>query len=293
MSVRPRRSVLYMPGSNARAVEKARTLPADGIIIDLEDAVAPDAKEAARQQVTDAVKAGGFGAREVFIRVNGIDTQWHAEDLSAAAQAAPDAILIPKISSPGQLEMIGQRLLDMGTNLRTRIWAMIETPAGIINVNAIAAAAADSETRLDGFVLGTNDIAKETGARLIPGRAPMLPWLSACILAARAYGIAVLDGVYNDLSDAEGFAAECRAGRDLGFDGKTLIHPNQIAPCNAAFSPSAEDVAQARKIIAAFEQPENRGRGVVSLDGRMVERMHADIARKTVAIADAIAKASS
>lgn len=289
MSVRPRRSVLYMPGSNARAIEKAKTLPADGIIIDLEDAVAPDAKEAARKQVTDAVKAGGFGAREVFIRVNGIDTPWHADDLSAAAQAAPDVILVPKISNPGQLEMIGQRLLDMGTNLRTRIFAMIETPVGIINVNAIAAAAADSETRLSGLVLGTNDIAKETGARLVPGRAPMLPWLSACILAARAYGIAVLDGVYNDLSNADGFADECRAGRDLGFDGKTLIHPNQIAPCNEVFSPSADEVAQARKIIAAFEQPENKGRGVVSLDGRMVERMHADIARRTVAIADAIA----
>jgi len=289
MSIRPRRSVLYMPGSSARAIEKAKTLPADGVIIDLEDAVAPDAKETARKQVAQAVKDGGFGAREVFIRVNAIDTQWHADDLSAAAHAAPDAILVPKISSAKELEMIGRRLLDMNTDWRTRVWAMIETPIAILNVQSIAAAAEDSETRLAGFVLGTNDLAKETSARLVPGRAPMLPWLSSCVLAARAYGLAILDGVYNDLSDAEGFRQECVQGRDLGFDGKTLIHPNQIAPCNEVFSPGAEEVVHARKIIAAFDLPENRDKGVVSLDGRMVERMHADIARKTVAIADAIA----
>ena len=289
MSIRPRRSVLYMPGSNARAIEKAKTLPADGVIIDLEDAVAPDAKETARKQVAQAVKDGGFGAREVFIRVNAIDTQWHADDLSAAAHAAPDAILVPKISSAEELEMIGRRLLDMNTDHRTRIWAMIETPVAILNVQSIAAAANDSETRLAGFVLGTNDLAKETSARLVPGRAPMLPWLSSCILAARAFGIAILDGVYNDLSDADGFRQECMQGRDFGFDGKTLIHPNQIGPCNDIFSPGADEVAHARKIIAAFDLPENRDKGVVSLEGRMVERMHADIARKTVAIADAIA----
>jgi len=293
MSIRPRRSVLYMPGSNARAIEKAKTLTADGVIIDLEDAVAPDAKETARKQVAQAVKDGGFGAREVFIRVNAIDTQWHADDLSAAAHAAPDAILVPKISSAEELEMIGRRLLDMNTDWRTRVWAMIETPIAILNVQSIAAAAEDSETRLAGFVLGTNDLAKETSARLVPGRAPMLPWLSSCVLAARAYGLAILDGVYNDLSDAEGFRQECVQGRDLGFDGKTLIHPNQIAPCNEVFSPGAEEVVHARKIIAAFDLPENRDKGVVSLDGRMVERMHADIARKTVAIADAIAKSAS
>lgn len=289
MTVRPRRSVLYMPGSNARAIEKARTLPADGVILDLEDAVAPDAKADARRRVAEAAKAGGFGAREVFIRVNGIDTPWHAEDLNAAAHAAPDGILVPKISNPGQLEMIGQRLLDMGTDHRTRVWAMIETPVAIFNVQAIAACAKDSETRLAGFVLGTNDLAKETGARLVPGRWTMLPWLTTCVLAARAYGISILDGVYNDLSDAEGFARECAQARDMGMDGKTLIHPNQIAPCNDAFSPAPEEVAQARKIIAAFAQPENRDKGVVQLDGRMVERMHADIARRTVAIAEAIA----
>ncbi|NWG23555.1 MAG: CoA ester lyase [Pseudorhodoplanes sp.] len=289
MAIRPRRSVLYMPGSNARALEKARTLPADGLILDLEDAVAPDAKETARRQVAEAVKAGGFGGREVFIRVNGIDTQWHADDLAAAARAAPDAILIPKVSSSKQLEMIGRRLLDMGTAHRTRVWAMIETPYAILNIVDIAAAAKDSETRFSGFVLGTNDLAKETGARIVPGRMPMVPWLMTCMAAARAYGIAVLDGVYNDIGNAEGFRQECLEGRDMGFDGKTLIHPNQIGPCNEAFSPSAEEVAQARKIIAAFDQPENRDKGAISLDGRMVERMHADIAKRTVAVADAIA----
>lgn len=289
MTVRPRRSVLYMPGSNARALEKAKTLPADGVILDLEDAVAPDAKETARKQVADAVKAGGFGSREVFIRVNGIDTQWHADDLSAAAHAAPDAILVPKVSSGEQLEMIGRRLLDMGTDHRTRVWAMIETPVAILNIRDIAAAATDSETRLVGFVLGTNDLAKETSARIVPGRAPMLAWLTSCILAARAYGIAVLDGVYNNHSDIEGLARECAEGRDLGFDGKTLIHPNQVGPCNEAFSPTSEEVTQARKIIAAFDLPENRDKGVVTLDGRMVERMHAEMAQKTVAIAEAIA----
>jgi len=288
MAIRPRRSVLYMPGSNARAIEKAKTLPADGVIIDLEDAVAPDAKVAARKQVAEAVKAGGFGKREVFVRVNGIDTEWHAEDLHDAGHAAPDGIVVPKITSLDQLEQIGRRLLDMGIDHKTRVWAMIETPIAIFNVKDIAAAAKDSETRLAGLILGTNDLAKETGAKFVPGRAPMVPWLATCILAARAYGISILDGVYNDLSNAEGFLRECEQGRDLGFDGKTLIHPNQVGPCNDVFSPSADEVAQARKIIAAFDQPENKGKGVVSLDGRMVERMHADIARKTVAVADAI-----
>jgi citrate lyase subunit beta/citryl-CoA lyase len=289
MSFRPRRSVLYMPGSNARAIEKARTLPVDGVILDLEDAVAPDAKVQAREQVAAAVKAGGFGSREVFIRVNGIDTEWHADDLAAAAHAGPDAILVPKISEVTQLERVGQRLLDMKIELRTRVWAMIETPQAIFNIEALAAEAHDSETRLAGFVMGTNDLAKETRARLVPGRAPMLPWLAQCLLAAHAHGIDILDGVYNDLSNAQGFEAECIQGRDLGFDGKTLIHPNQVEPCNKVFSPSAEEVAQARKLIAAFDRPENKGKGVVQVDGRMVERMHAEMARRTVAIAEAIA----
>ena len=289
MPIRPRRSVLYMPGSNARALEKARMLPADGVILDLEDAVAPDAKAAAREQVVAAVKAGGFGPREVFIRINGLDTPWTAEDLTAAAAAVPDAILIPKISTPDQLQLIAARLLGMHTDRRVRIWAMIETPAAIFNVRQIAAAATDAETRLAGFVLGTNDLAKETRARITPGRAPMLPWLATCLLAAREYGIDVLDGVYNDFANTDGFAAECAQARDLGFDGKTLIHPSQIEACNAAFSPGADEVAQARKMIAAFDQPENKGKGVVQIDGRMVERMHAEMARRTVAIADAIA----
>ena len=289
MTIRPRRSVLYMPGSNARALEKAKTLAADGVILDLEDSVAPDAKAAARTQVAEAVKAGGFGAREVFIRVNGVDTPWHADDLAAAAHAAPDAILVPKVSNPDTLELIGRRLLDMGTSHKTRVWAMIETPLAIFNILSIAAVARDSETRLSGFVMGTNDLAKDTRARIVPGRAPMLAWLSTCIAAARAHGIDILDGVYNDIGNAEGFVKECQQGVELGFDGKTLIHPNQIEPCNKAFSPSTEEVAQARKMIAAFDLPENKGKGVVSIDGRMVERLHADMARRTVAIAEAIA----
>lgn len=288
MTIRPRRSVLYMPGSNARALEKAKTLAADGVILDLEDSVAPDAKEIARTQVTAAVKAGGFGRREVFIRINGVDSPWHAEDLAAAAHAAPDAILVPKVSSPDTLELVGRRLLDMHIDLKTRIWAMIETPLAIFNILSIAAEARDSETRLAGFVMGTNDLAKDTRARLVPGRAPMLPWLATCVAAARIHGIDILDGVYNDIGNAKGFVEECQQGVELGFDGKTLIHPNQIEPCNKTFSPSAEDVAQARKMIAAFDLPENKGKGVVSLDGRMVERLHADMARRTVAIAEAI-----
>lgn len=277
-----------MPGSNARALDKAKTLPADGVILDLEDSVAPEAKETARQQVVDAVKAGGFGTREVFIRVNGVDTPWHADDLSAAAHAAPDVILVPKVSSSDTLELIGRRMLDMGTNHKTRVWAMIETPLAIFNILEIAAAARDSETRLAGFVMGTNDLAKDTRARLVPGRTPMLAWLSMCVAAARIHGIDILDGVYNDIGNADGFAKECTQGVELGFDGKTLIHPSQIEPCNKAFSPSPADVAQARKMIAAFDLPENKGKGVVSIDGRMVERLHADMARRTVAIAEAI-----
>jgi citrate lyase subunit beta/citryl-CoA lyase len=293
MTIRPRRSVLYMPGSNARALEKARTLAADGVILDLEDSVAPDAKEAARHQVAEAVKAGGFGTREVVIRVNGVDTPWHAEDLAAAAHAAPDAILVPKVSSPDTLEQVGRRLLDMGTDHKTRVWAMIETPLAIFNILAIAAEARDSESRLAVLIMGTNDLAKDTRARLVPGRAPMLAWLSTCVAAARIHGVDILDGVYNDLADSDGFAMECAQGVELGFDGKTLIHPNQIAPCNKAFSPSAEEVKQARNVIAAFDLPENKGKGVVSIDGRMVERLHAEMARRTVAIAEAIASSSS
>ena len=289
MTIRPRRSVLYMPGSNARALEKAKTLPADGVILDLEDSVAPDAKDAARKQVADAVKAGGFGGREVIIRTNAVDTPWHAEDLAAAAQAGPDAILIPKVQTGETLDLIGRRLLDLHTPVKTRVWAMIETPLAIFNILSIAAEARDSEARLSCFVLGTNDLAKDTRARLVPGRAPMLPWLTTVIAAARIYGVEVLDGVYNDLANTDGFAMECQQGVELGMDGKTLIHPNQIEPCNKAFSPTEAEVEWARKMIAAFDLPENKSKGVVSIDGRMVERLHAEMARRTVAIAEAIA----
>jgi citrate lyase subunit beta/citryl-CoA lyase len=288
MTIRPRRSVLYMPGSNARAIEKARTLPADAVILDLEDSVAPDAKAAARKQVLDAVIAGGFGAREVIVRINGLDTEWWLPDLDAVAKAKPDAVLVPKISIPRNLEDVAERLVDISADHKIRVWAMMETPLAMLNAAAIAATAKDVETRLAGFVMGTNDLAKDTRTKIMPGRAAMLPWLMNCVAAARAFGIDILDGVYNDLGNAEGFAQECAQARDMGFDGKTLIHPNQIEPCNAAFSPGADEVAQAEKIISAFDLPENKGKGVIQLEGRMVERLHADMARRTVAIADAI-----
>jgi citrate lyase subunit beta / citryl-CoA lyase len=287
MTTRPRRSVLYMPGSNARALEKAKTLPCDAVILDLEDSVAPDAKAAARQQVADAVAAGGFGGREVVVRINALDTQWWRDDLTAAAKANPDAILIPKVSKPEDIRNVADHMVGIAADDKIRLWAMVETPLGIINAAAIAASAVGS--RLAAFVMGTNDIAKETRARLLSGREPMLSWLSHCLLAARAYDLDILDGVYNDLSDIEGFRRECAQGRDLGFDGKTLIHPNQIGPCNSAFSPTPFEIKQAYKFIAAFDLPENRGKGVVQIEGRMVELLHAEMARRTVAIAEAIA----
>ena len=288
MAIRPRRSLLYMPGSNARAMEKARELPADGVILDLEDAVAPDAKAKARELIIVALKQGGFGRREVIVRINGLDTPWWQDDLAVAA-AVPDAILVPKVSGPEQLREVAKHLVGLRAEATIGIWAMMETPLAMLNAREIAAAARDDGSRLAGFVMGTNDLAKDTRARLLPGRAPMLPWLMTCIAAARAYGIDIVDGVYNELGNAEGFAAECRQARDLGFDGKTLIHPQQIGPCNEAFSPAADEVAWARKIIAAFELPENASKGVIQVDGRMVERLHAEMAQRTVAIADAIA----
>src|ERR1700728_368303 len=240
MTVRPRRSVLYMPGSNARALEKARELPADGLILDLEDAVAPEAKGQAREAIVKALQKGGYGDREVMVRINGLDTRWWVEDLTVIAAAKPDAVLVPKVSNPGQLQDLAARIVDMGTDPSVRVWAMMETPLAMLNVGEIAAAALDSETRLSGFVMGTNDLAKDTRARIVPGRQPMLPWLMNCVAAARAYGLDILDGVYNELGNAEGFVEECRQGRGLGFDGKTLIHPHQIAPCNKEFSPTYE-----------------------------------------------------
>jgi citrate lyase subunit beta/citryl-CoA lyase len=289
--IRPRRSALYMPGSNARALEKSRTLPADALILDLEDSVAPDAKESARDQVCAAVRAGGFGPREVVIRVNAAETPWHADDLAAAAAAGPDAILLPKVSDPKTLLEAGAQVSAAGAPERTRVWAMIETPLAILSANAIAVAARDRSTRLACFVLGTNDLAKETRARMLSGRQPMLPWLTTAVAAARAHGLDILDGVYNAIADEEGFRAECEQGRDLGFDGKTLIHPSQVAIANEVFAPATAEIALAEAIIAAFARPENAGRGVISLDGRMVERLHAEMAERTVALARAIAAA--
>ena len=289
MTIRPRRSMLYMPGSNARAIEKARELPADGVILDLEDAVAPDAKAQARDLIVQELQKGGFGSREVLVRINGLDTAWWRDDLAVAA-AGPDALLLPKVSTPEQLRELGRHFVGVRAEDRVRIWAMMETPLAVLNARDIAAAALDPATRLAGFVMGTNDLAKETRARIVPGRAPMLPWLMNCVAAARGYGLAILDGVCNELDDAAGFAAECRQARDLGFDGKTLIHPRQIGPCNAAFSPTPEEVTWARKVIAAFDLPENADKGVLQIDGRMVERLHADMARQVVAIAETDAR---
>jgi citrate lyase subunit beta/citryl-CoA lyase len=292
MLIRPRRSVLYMPGSNARALEKAKSLPADALILDLEDAVAPEAKEAARAQVCAAVAAGGYGGRELVIRVNGLDTAWGGADLEAAAAAAPDAVLVPKVNSGADIARATERLSAGGAPARTRLWAMIETPLAILNVAEIAAAARQPGARLACFVMGTNDLVKETRAVLSAERTQALYWLSAAVSAARAYGLDVLDGVYNKLKGDDGFLLECLHGRMLGFDGKTLIHPDQIAIANKVFAPDAAEVAFARKIIAVFDAPENKGKGVITVDGRMVELLHAEIARRTVAIADAIAKVS-
>lgn len=290
MTIRPRRSVLYMPGSNARALEKARTIAADALILDLEDAVAPDMKETARTQVASAIAEGGYGPRELIIRINGLSTPWGEADLEAAAKAAPDAILVPKVSSAEDVAIIGRKLAALGCPESVKIWVMMETPLAMLNAGAIASAAASADgKRLACFVMGTNDLAKETRARLVPGRLPMAGWLSTCVAAARAYGLDIVDGVYNDFNNLEGFAAECAEGRDFGMDGKTLIHPKQVEPCNEAFSPAEAEVEWAKKIIAAFDLPENRGKGAITVEGRMVELLHAEMARRTVAIAEAIA----
>ena len=282
-TIRPRRSVLYMPGSNARALEKARSLPADALILDLEDAVAPDAKEVARQQVCDAVKARGFGKREIVVRVNGLSTPWGEADLRAAAEARPDAILVPKISSAAELNFIEAKLGAADPGIA--VWAMVETPLAILNVASIAAAGG----RLACFVMGTNDLIKEIRGVHTQDRMNLAAALSLSVLAARANGIAAIDGVYNDIQNEAGFKATCEQARAFGFDGKTLIHPSQVEPCNTVFAPSAAEVEAARKLIAAFELPENQGKGAIKLDGRMVELLHAEIARGTVAMADAIA----
>jgi citrate lyase subunit beta / citryl-CoA lyase len=289
-AIRPRRSALYMPGSNARAVEKAKTLPADAVIFDLEDAVAPEMKDPAREAVCAAVKSGGYGGRELVIRVNGLTTPWGEADLAAAASAAPDAILLPKVSSPEEVLEAGRRLSALGAPETTRVWAMIETPLAILQAKEIAAVAQNETSRLSCFVMGTNDLAKDTRTRLGSGRAAMMPWLMTALAAARAYGIDILDGVYNDLSDEAGLHVECSEGRDCGFDGKTLIHPGQIAIANEIFAPSHDEIEQARAIAALFEQPENADKGAISHNGRMVERLHAEMAKRTLALAEAIAR---
>jgi len=263
------------------------------VILDLEDSVAPDAKETARDQVIAVAKAGGFGSREVVIRVNSLAGPWGKADLEAAAGVAPDAVLIPKVSKAEDVFEANAVLDRMGAPESVKIWAMFETPLAVLEAGSIAAAASvKAGRRLSVFILGTNDLAKETRARFVPGRAPMLPWLTTAVAAGRAYGLDVIDGVYNNLSDAEGFVAECEQGRDLGMDGKTLIHPNQLEVANRVFSPAEAEVATAEKILAAFALPENASKGVISLDGRMVERLHAEMAERTVAIARAIAAAA-
>jgi citrate lyase subunit beta/citryl-CoA lyase len=286
--IRPRRSLLFMPGSNARALEKARNLSADVIILDLEDSVAPDAKALARDQIAQAIAAEGFGKREVWVRTNSLDTPWWVDDVAMAAKSKPDGILVPKVSSVEDLAAIGDRLGSLGADASVKVWAMIETARAVLHAEELAAASRDPKTRLAGFVFGPNDIARETRIRMQPGRAAMIPMITHCILATRAYGLEILDGPYSDFSNIEGFGLECAQGRDLGFDGKTLIHPRQIEACNAIFTPPAEEIARARAIIAAFERPENASRGAIQLDGAMVERLHADMARRTIAIADAI-----
>jgi citrate lyase subunit beta/citryl-CoA lyase len=280
---RPRRSALYLPASNPRAVEKARSLATDVVILDLEDSVAPDGKAEARDGAVAAVKAGGFGPREVVIRVNGLETPWGEADLAAAAAAGPDAILVPKVASPDHLARYAAAL---GSG-RTGLWAMIETCAAIFALGEMGHASVN--TGCDVWVIGFNDLVKEMRCRPGPDRAPLLPSLALAVMAARAHGLAILDGVYNDIPDLEGLARECRQGADLGFDGKTLIHPTHLAAANVAFAPDPDEVAWARTVAAAFMSPENAGKGVLKVEGRMVERLHLAQAQRLIALADAIA----
>ncbi|MFN8018619.1 MAG: CoA ester lyase [Acidimicrobiales bacterium] len=283
--IRPRRSVLYMPGANERALEKAKGLDADALILDLEDAVAPDAKAEARARVCDLVREGAYGTTEVAIRANGLDTEWHAADVAAIAAAGPAAIVVPKVNSVEDVRKIEDGLAAGNAPAATKIWAMVETPVAMLHAGEIAAAS----DRLTVLVMGTNDLAKELHAEHVPGRQPLLTGLGLCVLAARATGKVILDGVYNDIKDETGFAAECLQGRQMGFDGKTLIHPSQIAPANDTWAPTAEAVEDARALIATFEAAIAEGKGVVTHNGRMIENLHVDNARRILAVADAIA----
>ena len=286
-SIRPRRSALYVPGANERAMAKAPTLGADVVILDLEDAVAPSEKAVSRTRVAEAVAAfrQAGGASEIVVRVNGLDTPWIAEDLAVIGASRPDAILLPKISSATDLSRV-RALVPTGVALP--LWAMIETPRAVLDPLSIALAQ-DERLPLALFVLGLNDLARETGTRQVPGRAPMLPWMMAALAAARAAGIGILDGVFNDIADMAGFEAECRQGRDGGFDGKTVIHPKQVEGANAAFAPDAAEIAWASRIAGVFDLAENGGKGVVMVEGRMVERLHAEMAQRLLALAEAIA----
>ena len=279
---RPRRSVLYMPGNNERALEKARTLPVDGLILDLEDAVGPDHKSAARENVCAATTSRAYGSREVTIRVNGSSSDWHDDDLAAACAAGPDGIVVPKVDSADEVRSLVAAMERHGAPEHTRLWAMVETPEAVLAVSEIASAAAG----LAVLVMGTNDLVKELGARHVPGREPLVTSLSLSLLAARRSGVAILDGVYNDVTDADGFEAECRQGRDLGFDGKTLIHPSQVDPCNRVFAPSEEEVADARELLSAWDA--GSGAGVVTHRGRMVENLHVETARRLIGTDEAI-----
>ena len=282
--LRPRRSVLYLPGSNERALEKARTLPCDSVVLDLEDSVAPDAKEAAREQVVAALGAGGFGRREVVVRVNALSTPWGEADLEALVRVAPDAVLVPKITDAGDLARYDQRLA--GAPAPTRLWAMVETCRSLFHLDAIAGLA--SSTRLSAFLMGGNDLAKEMRAEVGADRAPLQAALSLTVAAARAHGLAVLDAVFNALEDTGGFEAECRQGRAFGFDGKTLIHPGQIDAANRVFSPSADQLVWARGVVDAFADPANAGRGVLRVQGQMAELLHLAQAQRMLAVAAAI-----
>ena len=283
-TVRPRRSVLYMPGANTRALEKARTLPADALIFDLEDAVAPDAKEAARTNVVLAAESKAYGKREIVIRCNGLGTPWGEADIAAIATSGADAILVPKVESASQVTHVVSLLDTAGAPDTMAVWAMMETPKGILRAEEIAGA----HPRLAAFVMGTNDLAKDMRARHTPMRLPMVTALGIGMLAARAHGLSILDGVYNDIQDAAGFKAVCQQGLEMGFDGKTLIHPSQVEPCNDIFAPSAAELAMADKIVVAFKAAQAAGKGVVTVDGRMIENLHVEQAERALALAAAI-----
>lgn len=283
---RPRRSALYMPGANTRALEKAKTLAADTLILDLEDAVAPEAKDEARDTVCAAVKAGGYGAREVIIRINGLDTEWGLDDMAAAVAAGPDGILAPKVIDGGDIDRLNDAMSRSGAPDTMGLWVMIEMPKAILNIQEIAEAV--GRTRLVGFVMGTNDLAKELRAQATPDRVAFQHSLGAAVTAARAYGLVALDGVFNDIGNIDGLVAECEQGRALGFDGKTLIHPSQLEPCNTVFSPDPGDVAQAAAVIEAFAAPENAGKGVIKVNGKMTELLHLEEAQRLVAIQKSI-----